>query len=62
MNEYRLKPHAGSFEGRVRVAPSGFHGAGTRQIVTALAVLRDFHLAGLCYVKFDPDRGVVIAG
>ena len=62
MNEYRLTPHAGPFAGRVRVALPGFHRAGARQLVTALAVLPDFHLAGLRYVKFDPERGVVMAG
>ena len=62
MKEYRLKPHAGPFAGRVQVALPGFHGAGARQLVSALAVLPDFHLAGLRYVKFDPDRGVVLAG
>ncbi len=59
MKEYRLKPHAGPFAGRVQVALPGFHGAGTRQLVSALAVLPDFHLAGLRYVKFDPECGVV---
>ena len=62
MNEYRLEPHAGLFAGQVRISLPGFHGARARQAMAALAVLPDFHLAGLRYVKFDPDRGVMMAG
>ena len=62
MDEYRLEPHAGSFAGRVRISLPGFHGSGARLTAAALAALPDFHLAGLRYVKFDPSRGVVMAG
>ena len=62
MNEYRLEPHSGSFAGHVRISLPGFHGTEARLTVGALSVLPDFHLAGLRYVKFDPNRGVVMAG